>query len=109
MYNIAPVTVQNIRDYLGTLEEDAVAGITNDSRQCIVARTLSWLYAGYVDIRVASLPGIVVLNDEVMKLADEVQSLAVAFDNLDETARTLLPITRHQVEQNIPSLRQIGE
>lgn len=95
------VTIQDIRDYLSTLQPEDRAGDNKWVTDCLVARAIKWkygvekVYVQYIHFTVGSEGG------ERHPISLEVEDVIAGFDHIDHRYPT-----RAEVEAAMPYLRK---
>jgi len=102
------ISVQDIRDYLQSLDMEDYAGTPNQGPTCLSAQTLAHKYGGTFGINVGSY-FFTLTGDEgtyTNEIPHTVRAITDRFDKLQSASwRHLITLTRKEVEDLFPELR----
>lgn len=105
------ISIQDIKDYLATKQDDETVGVTIEGDKCLAASTLKWKYPG-VEVGVAWYNTGARIDTEFINFPKDVQSVANTFDSMErpEDEKNGTSITKAKLRESIPELfEQEGE
>lgn len=103
--NTYTISLEDIRAYLATKQDDETVGVTIEGDVCLAANTLKHKYPG-ADVGVAWYNAGARINDTFIKFPEDVTQVANTFDNMErrEDYRDGTPITKAQLRERMPEL-----